>query len=110
MKKDDLGNQPSGIDKLIKELEEEQENWKWYDELWFEITYFFKNIRINFYSFFDSLSNFWKYRSLIWNDRWYDHSFLHHILRFKLNDMAENWSDAHYVGCEYEEKTLKELE
>lgn len=97
------------IDKLLKEMEDEVNNWPWYKNVWFEITYFFRNISSNWYSMIQGFKNFIKYRSLIWNDRWYDHTFLHQMLRFKLNDMAEEWKDAHYVGCEYEEKILQEL-
>ena len=99
----------SNIDKLLQEIQDEQDSWTWYQNAWFEITYFFNNISSNIRSFKQSIKNLIKYRSLIWNDRWYDHSFLTSMLRFKLNDMSVEWKNAHYVGSEYEENILKEL-
>lgn len=75
----------------------------------FEIGYTWSSIRSTYRSIIYGIKNFIKYRNLIWNDRWYDYSFLHEILRFKLNDMKENWESAHYVGSEYELKLLEEL-
>lgn len=55
------------------------------------------------------LSNFWKYRKVIYNDRWYDYNFLHNILKVKLIDMRDNWDKSHYVGHNNELELLKDL-
>lgn len=80
-----------------------------YEDIKFEIEYFISNIRSKFYGILQGFKNFWKYKSLIWNDRWYDYSYLHRYLRFKLNDMQVNWKDSHYIGFEHEEQLLTEL-
>ncbi len=97
------------FDEMIRKIDLEKENWSKWDTIKFEISYFFSNIQTNYYSFLKGVSNLWRWREIIWNDRWYDHSFLHTMLKFKLTDMRDNWKDAHYVGAEYEEKDLKEI-
>ena len=55
------------------------------------------------------IKNFWTFREEIMNFRWYDSGFLHQTLRSRLNFMADNWKDAHYIGSEVDEKELREL-
>jgi len=54
--------------------------------------------------------NLIKYRSLIWNDRWWDYSFFLNMMLFKLKDMENRWgTDTHYVGDLEDKETLKKL-
>jgi hypothetical protein len=79
----------------------------WYEELHFEINYWWHNsIVYPINNFFKGINNFWKWRKIIWGDRWWDYSFLLNILYFKLKIMEEHWGrDTHYVK-DYEEKEL----
>jgi len=52
------------------------------------------------------VKNLWVWRKIIWNDRWYDHSFLHTMLREKLHQMEQAWEGAHYVGSEDQKQEL----
>lgn len=52
------------------------------------------------------ISNFWKYRKIIWNDRWWDYDFTLKMIRFKLNDNIQNWDKSHYVGFEFTKKRM----
>ncbi len=61
------------------------------------------------WSFKNGVRNFWKWRKIIWRDRWWDYAFLHDLIKFKIHDMQKNWSNSHYVGWEEDEKTLTEL-
>ncbi len=79
------------------------------EDIKFEIEYFWGERVDGYYSFIQGIKNLWKYKSLIWNDRWYDYSFLHNMLRFKLNDMEKSWAGAHYIGSSHEQEMLKEL-
>lgn len=97
------------IDKLMKKLEEEKQAEKWYETILFEVSYFFRNLKSNIRSFFNGMYNFWKFRSEIYNWRWWDYSFFHSTLKARLNDMAENWEHAHYIGSEQELETLRTL-
>ncbi len=54
--------------------------------------------------------NLRKYRKLIWNDRWYDYSFLLELMLFKLKDTEEHWGvDTHYVNDLDDKEILKKL-
>ena len=79
------------------------------EDIKFEIDYFYDSQMSKILSIKKGIKNLWMYRKLIWNDRWYDFSFLHNLMRFKINDMAQNWGSSHYVGSEYEEKQLKKI-
>ena len=64
----------------------------WYHNLFiFDILYNIKN----------GIKNFWKYRKVIWNYRWYDYQPIFNILEFKLKDTIKNWDKAHYVGSHF---------
>ncbi len=92
----------------IDEELEKMDNEKW-SHIKFEVAYFFKDLKGSFYSFVGGVKNFWKWRKIIYHDRWYDHAFLHNMLRFKLNDMAEGYKNCHYVDCEKDQQELHEL-
>lgn len=56
----------------------------------------------SFKSFFNGLYNFWKFRKIIFRDRFWDYSFLVEILVFKLKDMEDNWvKNTHYEGDKF---------
>ena len=97
------------IDEEIEKMEQQKIDESWYEAWWWEITWFFSNMQSNWYSFLEGLINLWTWKKIIWNDRWYDHTFLHTMLRKKLSLMAKGWEEAHYVGSEYELETLKKL-
>jgi hypothetical protein len=72
----------------------------WYNHLFiFDILYNIKN----------GIKNFWKYRNIIWKDRWYDYSYIFKLLEFKLKDTIKNWEGAHYVGSEFTRKRMQVL-
>jgi len=54
------------------------------------------------------ISNFWKWRKIIWNDRNYDHNFFLKIMKTKLEIMLNNWEDEDvYVGQEKDKEKMK---
>ena len=56
----------------------------------------------SFKNFFRGLYNFWKFRKIIFRDRFWDYSFLVEILVFKLKDMEDNWvTSTHYEGDKF---------
>lgn len=64
----------------------------WYNHLFiFDVYYNIKN----------GIKNFWKYRNIIWNDRWYDYQYIFSIIEFKLKDTIKNWDNAHYIGSHF---------
>ena len=77
----------------------------------FEIDYWWNNsIMYPIRKFRKGISNLWKWRKIIWEDRWWDYYYLLEILRFKLKDMEEHWGrDTHYVEDYKEKDILKEL-
>lgn len=59
-------------------------------------------------NFIQGIMNLWYYRSVIWNDRWYDYSFMLRIWERKLQNISDSWKDAHYEGCEADEDDIKQ--
>ena len=43
---------------------------------------------------------------VIWEDRWYDHSFMLIVWQRKLEIMIENWDGAHYKNSEKDQKKM----
>jgi outer membrane protein assembly factor BamD (BamD/ComL family) len=77
------------------------------EDIIFEVNYFYENnIQIPFISFIQGLKNLWKYKGIVWKDRWWDYEFLINIIIFKLDDMIKNWDDAHYVGSDFTKKRM----
>lgn len=93
-------------------MNDEKNIWqhRW-EGLKFEIDYFWKNsIIVPIREFFRGIFNLWKWRKIIWRDRWWDYYFFLGILRFKLKDMEEHWgTSTHYVGDYEDKKIIKEL-
>lgn len=73
-----------------------------------DITYWYNNLFLFnvFYKIKNGLKNLWTYKSVIWNDRWYDYDYIMKILLFKLKYNIENWDKAHYVGSEFTKKRM----
>jgi hypothetical protein len=82
-----------------------------YEDITFEVGYWWDNsIVIPIRSFFKGIDNLWKWRKIIWTDRWWDYSYFLIMLRFKLKDMEEHWGrDTHYVKDYTEKKHLQDL-
>lgn len=49
----------------------------------------------------DGIRNYWTYRKIIYNDRWYDYSYILTLLEFKLQDTINQWDKSHYVGSNF---------
>lgn len=76
----------------------------------FEVKYFFRNIYSNIRRFFGNIKNLWKFRKIVWQDRWWDYEFLMNFIEFKLKDMNEHWGvDTHYVNDEIDKQFIEEL-
>ncbi len=91
------------LEELIKRQNEEK--WSLWDDikLWWEY-----NVIHRWWDFKNGIQNLWKYRKVIWKDRWYDWSFIDDLLKFKLNDMKEHWhKDTHYC-FDWNERLLLE--
>jgi len=88
-----------------------EEKWTWWDDVKFEIDHFYNyNIRSPIKNTITGFSNLWKWRKIIWNDRWWDYSFFLKIVLFKLKDIEEHWGkDTHYVNDLDEKETLQKL-
>jgi chaperonin cofactor prefoldin len=67
----------------------------------FEINYFFNDLRHKWTDFKNGVINLWKYKKLIWNDRWWDSVFLHNMIKFKIKDMRDNWQFS--ISCNSKE-------
>ena len=64
------------------------------EDKWFDIKYFFVyNVKMPLLGVSIGIKNFWKYKSVIYKDRWFDYSFILTILKFKLEDTIENWTE-----------------
>ena len=84
-------------EKFIDKLEDIQ---IWYNHLFiFDILYNIKH----------GIKNFWKYRNVIWCDRWYDYQYIFNIIEFKLKDTIKNWDKAHYVGAHFTKLRMQVL-
>ena len=73
-----------------------------------DIKYWYNNliIFVVFYNIKNGIKNLWIYKSIIWNDRWYDYSYIFKILEFKLEQNIKNWDKSHYVGSEFTKKRM----
>lgn len=80
-----------------------------FEDIKYEIIYKLRNIKYFFLSIGTGLTNLWKWKKIIYSDRWWDYSFFMTILKFKLETMYDNWDNSHYVGSEYEKEELKTL-
>ena len=77
-----------------------------------DIVFWFKyNIQYPYRDFKCGLNNYWKYRKIIWRDRWYDHEFILELIQFKLDDMEKHWGkDTHYIGDQFTKLRMQSLQ
>ena len=54
----------------------------------------------------DGINNFWYYRKLIWNDRWWDHAFLTDMIEAKLQNMIDHWDESNSIGYKFTKKRM----
>lgn len=59
------------------------------------------NIMHMFYNIKEGFKNFWYYKKIIYQDRWYDHYFLIRLINTKLQHMVDHWDESHYVGSNF---------
>jgi len=59
-------------------------------------------------SFKSGIKNLWYWRKVIYEDRWWEGSFLRYIIIHKLEEMEKGWEKAHYCGSEYDQAKIKE--
>ena len=52
---------------------------------------FLEQIASNYRTFTRGIANFWKWKKIIWNDRWWDHHYFYEMMLFKLKDMESHW-------------------
>jgi hypothetical protein len=74
-----------------------------------DIQIWYKNLFIFdiYYNIKNGIKNLWTYRKVIWNDRWYDYSYMFKLLEFKLKDTIKSWDGAHYVGSGFTKKRMQ---
>ena len=86
--------------KLIK-LKNKLNNIKLNIGIWFT-----HNFKYPYLEFKSGIKNFWKYRKIIWDDRWYDYFFIIELYKFKLKDNIDNWDKSNYVGSNFTKKRM----
>jgi hypothetical protein len=81
-----------------------------WDNLKFELDWNFNRyIIVPFRQFIQGIKNLWTWKSIIWNDRWYDYDFFHKILRKKLETMYKGYENAYACGSEELQTEIKVL-
>lgn len=80
-----------------------------WENLKFEVSYFFGNIRSSFYSIKHGFKNLYEWRAIVWRNRWYDHAFLFELQRKQLNYMRENWHKSYSATSYNQQEILDEL-
>jgi len=97
----------------IHQSDKKVKNWyqRWWKDIAWEINWQFQNKIIDpWRSLMTGIDNLKRYRSLIWQDRWWDYTFFLHQMLFKLKEMEDHWGkDTHYVNDTDEKETLKKL-
>jgi len=82
----------------------------YFEQLKFNLNYYWQaRVRQPINQIKDGIQNLWVWFPIIWHDRWWDYSFMHNMLAFKLKRMQHGWAGAHYIECEKEERKLAEL-
>ena len=111
MKEDDIREWIEHLD--ARKPQASQKPWltRKLENISFEISYWWNNsILYPIRSFKKGISNLWKWRKIIWKDRWWDYYYLLELLRFKLQDMENHWGkDTHYVNDYDEKKILQDM-
>ncbi len=101
------------LEDLIKRKEPKDQTWfskKW-EDIEYEVQWQYRDkILSPWNSLWRGIDNLRIYRKIIWNDRFWDHTFLLELLLFKLKNMEEHWGkDTHYVNDTDEKETLQKL-
>ena len=100
------------LQKYRNELDEESikhlENSSNLKLTWEDLKFWYNNLYIFdlWYNLKNGIKNIWKYRNIIWKDRWYDYSYIIELLKFKLKDNIKNWDNAHYIGSDFTKKRM----
>ena len=90
-----------------KKMKDEEPFW---DAVKFEVSWFWDHYIANPYRITkNGISNYWKYKKIIWNDHWWDHMFLHDLIKFKLQDMHDNWNKSYACNSEDIKTEIKVL-
>jgi hypothetical protein len=55
------------------------------------------------------LRNFWFWKEVIWNDRWFDFVYMLQIMEKKFEQMEKGWDNAHYLDSEVEQAEFKRV-
>lgn len=79
------------------------------EDVWFDVSYFYNySIKHPILGVKIGMENFWKYKSIIYRDRWWDYSFTMQLLQFKLKDTIDNWTEknTHSVGAYFTRKRM----
>ena len=103
------------LQKYRNELDEESikhlENSSNLKLTWEDLKFWYNNLYIFdlWYNLKNGIKNLWKYRNIIWKDRWYDYSYIIELLKFKLKDNIKNWDNAHYIGSDFTKKRMMVL-
>ena len=88
------------IEKKFADLDKKYntETSKW-EDFKFNVSWNFNHyIKYPFGSFKSGVKNLWKWKKIIWEDRWWDYGFLHTMLHFKLQKMEEGFRHNSW-GC-----------
>ncbi len=77
----------------------------------FEMSYWWKStLVLPIKKFFIGIANMWKWKGIVYNDRWWDYEYFLDIMLFKLKIMREHWGrDTHYIHDYIERDTLDKL-
>lgn len=74
---------------------------------WIEI-YCERYIQIPYYNVKWGIKNFWKWKGVIWKDRNYDYHYLLNVMRFKIQDMLNEYNRVNrYIGQEKDKQSLQ---
>jgi len=81
------------------------------EDVLFNIEWYYDHyIKQPYRTFETGIKNLWLWKRIIWNDRWWDYSFLDTIILFKLKDMSKHWvKDTHYINDECDKKIIDKL-
>lgn len=99
-------------DRLLREQEYNRHKnfWNIYEETLEDLDFNYRHyIKYPITEFLDGMYNFWKYRKVIYKDRWWDYCFMADWFEAKLQDMHDNWDKSIYVDSEKEKEKLSEL-
>ena len=59
--------------------------------------------------FIQGIKNFWYFRKVIWNFRWYDYGFTLDVFQRVFENLDENWENSHYLDSKEEHEKIKKI-